>query len=171
MRVIILSLMFTLMPFLAQAKDKVAPPEAKSALGPAKPAPEEVKRVLDYFLHGKGMGPVLIETKLCRDIISSGPDKNECGGYISTHELKKGESVYLWMAYMVPFGDQTQNIVILFEKGGVTRNVENLQVSSEMRNRSWIKISLDTPGAWQLNVVRDTGSGPELLGTFDVMVK
>lgn len=170
MRVIILSLMLSLIPVLAQAKAKPAPDDAKLAQG-TKPTPEDVKRVLNYYFHGKGMGPVLIEAKICQDIIAESEDKNECGGDITTQAIKKGESVYLWMAYMVPSGDETQNIVVLFEKGGVMRKVENLQVSSQLRNRSWIKVSFDAVGPWLLKVVRDTGSGPETLGTLDVTVK
>lgn len=192
MRIIILSLMLGLTPVLAQAAGKaapaegkaapdeakmaqadakVAPDEAKQAPGDAKPAPDEVRRVLHYYFHGKGMGPVLMEAKLCRDIKRDGEDKNECAGDIPLQSLKKGESVYLWMAYMVPSGDDTQNIVVLFEKGGVTRMVENLQVSSQLRNRSWLKMSLDKPGPWKLRVVRDTGAGSEALGTIDVAVR
>lgn len=184
MRVIILSLMLSLTPVLAQAETKLAPNDPKQAEampmpaseaaakpGPEdKPAPEEVKRVLNYYLHGK-MGPVLMETKLCRDIKQQGEDKNECAGDVTAQPLKKGEPVFLWMAYMVPAGEDTQNIVVLFDKGGVTRKVESLQVSSQLRNRSWLKISLDTIGPWKLRVLRDTGAGSESLGTLDVAVK
>ncbi|HEY6095011.1 MAG TPA: hypothetical protein VIU93_08670 [Gallionellaceae bacterium] len=192
MRIIILSLMLGLTPVLAQAQSKApagdakaapgeakaaqaeakaAADEAKQAAGDLKPAPDEVRRVLNYYFHGKGQGPVLMEAKLCRDIKRDGEDKNECAGDVPLQALKKGESVYLWMAYMVPSGEETQNIVVLFEKGGVTRMVESLQVSSQLRNRSWLKMSLDKPGPWKLRVVRDTGAGSEALGTIDVAVK
>lgn len=150
---------------------KLAQADANLAPGGGKPAPDEVRRVIDYYLHGKGTGPVLMETKLCRDIKRDGVDKNECLGDITAQPLKKGESVYLWMAYMVPEGEETQSIVVLFEKGGVTRSVESLQVSSQLRNRSWLKMSLDKVGPWKLKVVRDTGVGSESLGTLDVAVK
>lgn len=190
MRVIILSVMLGLTPVLAQAEVKPAPGNANLAQAEAKevplaqaeakqaepadngkPAPDEVKRVLNYYFHGKGSGPVLMEAKLCRDIKREGADKNECAGDVTTQALKKGESVYLWMAYMVPEGEETQNIVVLFDKGGVTRNVESLQVSSQLRNRAWLKMSLDKVGPWKLRVVRDTGAGSESLGTLDVAVK
>jgi len=188
MRVIILSVMLGLTPALAlaevkpaqgntnpaQMETKQAPPaeaEAKQVPDNGKPSPDEVKRVINYYFHGKGTGPVLMETKLCHDIKREGADKNECAGDVTTQALKKGESVYLWMAYMVPEGEETQNIVVLFDKGGVTRNVESLQVSSQLRNRAWLKMSLDKVGPWKLRVVRDTGAGSESLGTLDVAVK
>ncbi len=195
MRVIILSVMLGLTPALALAEVKPAPgnahvaqadskqaplalaeakqtpDETKPAPDDGKPSPDEVKRVLNYYFHGKGSGPVLMEAKLCHDIKHEGVDKNECAGDITAQALKKGESVYLWMAYMVPEGEETQNIVVLFDKGGVTRNVESLQVSSQLRNRAWLKMSLDKVGPWKVRVVRDTGAGSEPLGTLEVAVK
>ncbi len=171
MRAIILILTLSLTPALAYAKATSVTDPVKAAQGNNKPAPEEVRRVLNYYLHGKGSGPVLIETKICQDIIASGEDKNECDGDVAMQSIRRGQSVYLWMAYMVPLGDDIQNVVIQFDKGGVTRKVENLQVSSQLRNRSWIKVSFDTAGQWQLKVVRDTGEGVESLGTYEVLVK
>jgi hypothetical protein len=173
--IIIFAFVLSLLPVLAQAQAKraqtrPAPSDASPAQEIARPTSDEVKRVLNYYLQGKGMGPVLIEAKICRDIIAAGKDENECGGDITTHVIKKGESWYLWMAFMVPSGEDTQNIVIMFEKGGVPRKVENLQVSSQLRNRSWIKVTWDTPGSWQLKIARDTGSSAEFLGTLDVTV-
>jgi hypothetical protein len=163
--------MLGLIPVLVHAKDEPAQNDAKLTPTTAKPSPDDVKRVLDYYLHGKGMSPVLIEAKICQDIVAEGENKNECGGDITAQAIKKGAAVYLWMAYMVPLGEDTQNIVVLFEKGGVTHKVEKLQVSAQLHNRSWIKVSFDTGGPWQLRVVRDTGAGPESLGTLDVSVK
>lgn len=171
MRVIILGLMLSLLPVLAQGRNKPGPEEAKLAQANAKPAPEEVRRVLRYYMHGKDLGPVLIEAKLCRNIIADGEDKNECGGDLTAQPIAKGEQVYLWMAYMVPEGEEPQNIVVYFEKGGLARKVETLQVSSQLRNRTWLKTSFDASGPWKLRVVRDTGSGGDDLGTVEITVK
>ncbi len=171
MRAIIFVLMFSLSSAWAYDKATPASEEINAAPQSGKPAPDEVKRVLNYYLHGKGGGPVLMETKLCQDITASGENKNECDGDVTMQPVKKGQSVYLWMAYMVPFGDDTQNVVVQFDKGGVTRKVESLQVSSQLRNRSWIKVSFESAGQWQLRIMRDTGEGAEPLGTLDVMAK
>lgn len=157
MRIIILSLMLCLTPALA--------------LADAKPAPEDVKRVLEYYYHGKGMGPVLLETKVCREIQREGDEKSECAGDITAQTVKKGESIYLWMAFMVPLGDEPQNIIAQFENGGVTRMVKNLQVSGQLRNRTWLKITLDKVGPWKVKIVHDTGSNAVALGTRDVVVE
>ena len=157
MRVVILSLMLGLTPVLA--------------LADAKPAPEDVKRVLDYYYHGKGMGPVLLETKVCRDIQREGDEKSECAGDITSQAVKKGESVYFWMAYMVPSGDEPQNIIVQFENGGVTRMVKNLQVTGQLRYRTWLKVTFDKVGPWKVKIVHDTGSSADALGTRDVTVE
>lgn len=157
MRIIILGLMLALTPALA--------------LADAKPAPEDVKRVLDYYYHGKGMGPVLLETKVCREIQREGDEKSECAGDITAQTVKKGESIYLWMAYMVPLGDEPQNIIAQFENGGVTRMVKNLQVSGQLRNRTWLKITFDKVGPWKVKIVHDTGSSAIALGARDVTVE
>src|SRR5512138_2870831 len=54
MRPIVLGLMLGLTPLAALAADK--------------PTAEEAKKVLDFYYHGKGMGAVLVDTKVCRDI-------------------------------------------------------------------------------------------------------
>lgn len=157
MRVVILGLMLCLTPALAFAD--------------AKPAPGDVKRVLDYYYHGKGMGPVLLETKVCRDIQREGDEKSECAGDISTQPLKKGESAYLWMAYMVPLGDEPQNIIVQFENGGVTRMVKNSQVTGQLRYRTWLKATFDKAGQWKAKIVHDTGTNAVPLGSVDVTVE
>ena len=157
MRIVLLGLMLCLTPVLA--------------LADAKPTPEEAKRVLDFFYHGKGLGPVLLESKVCRDIQREGDGKGDCAGDLSAQTIKKGDTVYLWMAYMVPSGDEAQNIIVQFENGGVTRSVKNLQVSGQLRNRTWLKATLDKVGPWKVKIVHDTGSSAVPLGSRDITVE
>lgn len=157
MRIIILGLMLCLTPVMAFAG--------------AKPTSDEVKRVLDFYFHGKGTGPVLLDSMLCRDIQREGDEKNECAGDISGETIKKGESIYLWMAYMVPSGDEPQNIIVQYENGGVTRMVRNLQVTGQLRYRTWLKVAFDKAGSWKIKIIHDTGSEAVVLGVRDVTVE
>ncbi len=141
------------------------------ALAASKPAPEEVKRVLDYYYHGKGLGPVLLEAKVCRDVQREGDEKNECAGDISAEVIKKGESLYLWMAYIVPSGDEPQNVIVQFENGGVTRMVKNLQVTGQLRYRTWLKVTFDKAGSWKAKIIHDTGATAVELGALNVTVE
>jgi hypothetical protein len=141
------------------------------AFADTKPAPEEVKRVLDYYYHGKGLGPVLLESKVCRDVQREGDEKSECSGDITSQAVKKGEAVYLWMAYMTPLGDEPQNIIVQFENGGVTRIVKNLQVTGQLRYRTWLKVTFDKAGPWKVKIAHDTGASAVALGGRDVTVE
>lgn len=156
-RFLILGLALGLTPILAAAADK--------------PSPEEVKKVLDYYYHGKGMGPVLVDVKICRDVQREGDEKNECAGDLSGQSVKKGDSVYVWMAFMAPMGEEAQTIMVQYEMNGVTRAVKNAQVAGGLRGRTWQKFTFDKVGSWKLKLVHDTGSGADVLGTRDVTVE
>lgn len=149
--------MLGLAPVLAQAADK--------------PTAEEVKKVLDFYYHGKGMGAVLVEAKVCRDVQREGDEKNECAGDVSGQAIKKGDSVYLWMAFMSPNGEEPQPVIVQFEVNGVTRAVKNVSVSGGLRTRNWLKYTFDKAGAWKIKIVHDTGSSADQLGTRDVNVE
>jgi hypothetical protein len=156
-RLMALGLALGLAPVLAAAADK--------------PSPEEVKKVLDYYYHGKGLGPVLIDTKICRDIQREGDEKNECAGDVTGQPVKKGDSVYVWMAFMAPNGEEAQNIIVQYELNGVTRSVKNVTVAGSLRGRNWLKFTPDKVGAWKIKIVHDTGSSAIQLGTRDLNVE
>lgn len=154
---IVLGLMLGLVPVLALAGDK--------------PTPEEVKKVLDFYYHGKGMGAVLVEAKICRDVQRDGDEKNECAGDVSGQTIKKGDSVYLWMAFMAPNGEEAQNIIVQYEVNGVTRSVKNATVTGGLRSRTWLKTTFDKVGTWKIKIIHDNGSSADQLGTRDVTVE
>lgn len=157
MRAIVLGLMLGLAPVAALAADK--------------PSPEEAKKVLDFYYHGKGMGAVLMETKVCRDIQREGDDKSECAGDITGQNVKKGDSAYIWMNFMAPNGDEAQKMIVQFEFNGVARSVKEVSVPGQLRARNWLKFTFDKVGTWKVKIVHDTGSSTDLLGTRDVTVE
>ena len=135
------------------------------------PTSSEVKKVLDFYYNGQGAGVVMIDSRVCRDIHREGDQKNECSGEISGQEpVTKGDTVYLWMAFMIPSGDEKQKILVQFENGGVTRMVKNLEVSGSLRFRTWRKLAFDRTGEWTAKIVHDAESGAKELGskTFTV---
>ncbi len=141
------------------------------SLAADKPTPDEARKVIDYYYHGKGMGPVLMETKICRDIQREGDEKNECAGDVTGQALKKGESAYVWMAYMAPSGGEPQNVIVQYEINGVTRAVKNAQFTGLLRGRNWQKYTFDKAGTWKIKIIHDTGSGSEELGAREVTVE
>lgn len=154
--IVVLSAALGLGPVLAAAGDK--------------PSPEEARKVLDYYYHGKGMSPVLVETKICHDVQREGDEKNECAGDISGQPVKKGDSVYIWMAFMAPNGGDTQSAIVQLELNGVARWVRNVQVPGQLRARTWLKYTFEKAGNWKVKIAQDNGNSVDQLGTLDVNV-
>ena len=138
--------------------------------GAAKPTSEEAKKVIDFYFNGRGEGVVLTDSKICRDIERDGDLKNECSGELSG-AIPKGESVYVWMNFMIPNGDEKQNIIVQFDNNNVTRMVKNLEISSGLRFRSWRKVIFDKTGNWDIKIIHDKGDGTEVLSSTTVTVE
>lgn len=135
------------------------------------PSTQEVKKVLDFYYNGKGMGVVLIDAKLCRDVHREGDEKNECAGEITNEAISKGDTVNLWMAFMVPIGDEKQKILVQFDQGGVTRSVKNMTVTGSLRYRTWRKVTLNRAGVWDIKIVHDRDDGATVLGNISATVE
>lgn len=142
-----------------------------SAAAAELPTSDEVKKVLDFYYDGKGLGVVLIEAKMCRDIEREGDLKNECAGQIAGQPINKGDEVYLWMSFMVPSGDEKQKIIVQFDNGGVTRMVRNLEISGSLRYRTWRKLVFDRSGQWSAKIVHDQEAGARELGQVSFTVQ
>ncbi len=154
---IVLGLILGLVPMLSLAVDK--------------PTPDEARKVIDFNYHGKGMGVVLVQTRICHDIQREGDDKNECSGDLTGKAVKKGEAVYVWMMFMAPDGQDAENASVAFEQNGASVTVKKVQVPGQMRSRSWLKYSFNKAGAWKIKVSRDSAAGPEALGELAVNVE
>jgi len=153
MRAIVLGLMVSLAP-VAMAED-------------GRPSPEEAKKVAEYFYHGKGKAPVLMETKVCRDVQKEGDEKFECSGDVTGKPVKKGQAAYVWMAYMAPDGAETQNVTVAFELNGAARITKNAKFDGLLRGRTWLKYTFDKPGTWKVKIAL----GAEELGTREITVE
>ncbi len=62
--------------------------------GPA-PTPGEVQKVLDFYYGPAEAPPILIETRICRDVAKEGEHKNECTEKLGSDAIQVGESGYL----------------------------------------------------------------------------
>ncbi len=137
----------------------------------AKPSPEEVKRVVDYYHNGKDQGVVLADVKLCEAVSTEGELKNECQGELDPLALTVGEPVTVWMMFMVPSGMAQQDIMLQLNYQGMTRAVEKATVASSLRYRVWRKVTLDRPGEWTASIFHDSGQGQELLREMKMQVQ
>ena len=141
-----------------------------SALAVDVPSAAETKKVLDFYYNGQGQGVVLFETLLCKEIAKEGDNKNNCSEVITNGTATKGEAVNLWMAYLVPNGEENQNIIVQFEHKGVTRMVKNIQINGSIRYRTWRKISFNKTGSWTAKIFHEKGDDTILLNSVNITV-
>ncbi len=132
---------------------------ALSTAAQAKPAPEQVREVVDYYFNGRDAGVVLADFRVCDDVHAEGELKNECRGQRDPASLLEGDSVLMWMMFMVPSGVEPQDIMLQLNHQGMTLGLEKAKVASSMRYRVWRKVSFDRPGEWEARVMHDKGPG------------
>lgn len=141
------------------------------ALASDKPSVDEARKVLEYYTHGKGMTPLLLETRICHDIQRDGEQKNECAGDVTGQSIKKGDNDYIWMAFMAPSDSDAQKVTVQLELNGEVRWTKSVSVTGGLRTRSWLKHTFDKTGAWKLKISVENGSTVEPLGTMDLKVE
>mgnify|MGYP001546099845 CR=1 FL=1 len=149
------------------------------------PSPDEAFKVIDFYMNGKGNGMVLMESKVCKDIHREGSLKYECKNEIIEfgemqsdgsappifHKIKKGDSFYVWMSYLVPVGAE-EYYFIRYNFGGETKYTsKKSKVSGSHRYRSWKKFTPKTVGAWEVEVFHDSTAGPIKISSFVVTVE
>jgi len=131
-----------------------------------KPTPEEAKKFLDFYYHGKGNGVVLADLKICSSIGEDAENMNECAEEIMPDALKKGNAYYVWMVFLVPNGDEVDGIEIRFNRLGETRTIKETSVVGSIRYRTWRRFVPQSEGKWEIVVVHQE----ETLGTKNLKV-
>lgn len=116
------------------------------------PTPEETRSVLDHYWNGDT--PVLVEYKFCSDIVREGDEKNNCAVEVDPKMLQSGETVYLWMNYMVPQNTE-HNISILFTRNGRPEKTKNLKITGSLRYRTWTLLPTDKAGTYNVQIDRE----------------
>lgn len=136
---------------------------------PAIPSQNSINDVVSYY-YGVDSTPILAEYKLCSDIGTVGAERNECVGELQTDSLVKGQTVYLWMNYLVPKGTQAE-LLLHYNHNGITRDASNLKVSGAIRYRTWKKIKLSRSGDWELPIYFEQGGEHTELDRITLNVK
>lgn len=140
-------------------------------LAQAKPSPEEVKNVIDYYFNGQDQGVVLADVKLCDEVYTEGEQKNECMDERGATTLAVGDKTYLWMLFMVPSKLDPQHIIIQLNRDDITLDVKNITITNSLRYRARSKIAFRNPGDWQVKILHDTGDKLELLKELKITVE
>lgn len=137
------------------------------ALAFAAPSSQETKAVLDHYWSGDS--PVLVEYKVCSEIVKEGDEKNNCAAEVNPEALQAGEDVYLWMNFMVP-RETEHKISALFTRNGRPEKTKDMKISSSLRYRTWTKLPTAKGGTYQVQVDRDVDDNFTTLESFSYKV-
>ncbi len=149
------------------------------------PTPDEALRVVDFYYNGKGNGVILMESKICKGVHREGSLKNECKNEIIEfgemkadgsapgifHKIKKGDSAYIWMTYLVPMGAEEKIFLRYNFKGATKSTSSKMSIKNSIRYRTWRKFTPNSKGIWEVEVFHDSTSGPIKLSSFELTVE
>lgn len=126
---------------------------------------DAAKSFIDFYFNGQGQGVVLADIKLCTEI-----EENECSGEVSPIALQQGETYMLWMMYVVPQGDEIEDIIVQYNSGGITRKSGQVSVKGSIRYRTWKAFTPNRAGNWDIVVLHDKGGDVQTLKTITTTV-
>jgi hypothetical protein len=135
-----------------------------------RPSPENAKKVIDYYYNGKGNGTILMEYQLCKEIQKEGAGKNTCADDMTDTVIKKGEKVFLWMHYFIPYGDKI-NLLAEYKIRNKVRKVTEFTVSGGLRYRTWKQIATKKTGEWSVSIIQELDDKDLEIGNFKYTVK
>ena len=132
----------------------------------SKPKPEDIRGTWDFFYKGQGKGPVLVDSKLCLEIASDGPEKYNCETELKTGTAKIGTKINVWAAFMLPQGDET-TINVKYILDGVVVNTREAKIRGDgWRIRYWFNYEVASAGNWKITL----NVGETVLSTFSLKV-
>jgi nucleoid-associated protein YgaU len=131
------------------------------------PSPEAVNAVWDFWFRGQGGGVVLADARLCLEVARDGADRFACAREVDAAGVPAQTNVYAWQAYLVPQGDQVEDITVQLYLGDTLRETKDVQVKGDgIRARNWTALRFAKPGAWRVVIRR----GDTVLRTLPVKV-
>lgn len=137
---------------------------------PPKPPSKAAASVIDFYYNGQGQGVVLAKARICEEVPREGDQKYSCVGETDPGTVKSGTTYALHMIYLVPRDESIDNILVQYNRGGITRDTDQVSVSGSIRYRTWEQFTFDTTGDWQIKILHDRAGGVETLQTLDVTV-
>ena len=139
--------------------------DAAPAASVEKPTPEAIRSFWAYYFKGQGSGPALADAKLCLEIGKEGDSKNECVKEVPAEGVKAGTTVYLWQAYLLPQGENVEDMSMQVKLGDTVRETKDIKLKGEsIRTRNWTGVRLAKAGTWNLVLMR----GDQTLNTYTV---
>jgi len=126
-----------------------------------KPSGEEVKRVMDYYKNGQGLGAVLVDTKITSGVHSKGENKNEAIDEIVATEIQLNDKAFVWMNFLVPTQDKA-NLFFEFKRKGKARRAEEMSINGTTRYRTWKKLPTNKLGEWEVIITQELSDDNEI---------
>jgi hypothetical protein len=156
---VILFLSTALLPHAANAQD--------TGSEMTKPSSEAAASVIDFFYNGQGQGVVLARAELCGNIPTEGENKYECVDKVSPNALRSGTTYNLRMVYLVPEGDDIDDIQVEYVHGEETVKMDPVDVKGSLRYRTWTAFTPRETGKWTVRITH----GNDLLQEMNLTVQ
>ncbi len=130
----------------------------------AAPTGDQVKSVLDYFYMGQGQPAILADANLCQTNEKKVKERKfDCTTAFGT-SAKKGETVNVYLTFLVPKGDEAEFMVQSLHNG-VVRSTKDVTVKGgSIRSRTWRAFTLKKAGKWEFKVLK----GTEVIKTLSI---
>lgn len=140
---------------LAGAAHAADEPAAAPA-GPPPPAPsaDEVKKVTEYYLRGKDVGPVLIELVICKKMGKGADGKSICEEKHGD-TLKKGDPLIAFTRFFVPKGAKYEDLKVKFLLNGEVRSTSDFSLQESWTGYgNYKQTTASKTGSWEILVLR-----------------
>jgi hypothetical protein len=131
----------------------------------SQPSPESIKSVWDHFYKGQGKGAVLGEAILCKKVEQKVKEtKFDCVEEMG-ESAAKGDTVNVWVAFLVPKDDMIETITVQALHEGQIRETKDLKLKGESpRTRTWSAFTLKKAGKWEFKIQ----DGDKVLKTLSI---
>ena len=122
-------------------------------------AENEIFALLDKCPHKGGplsQGIVFGEVKLCEGTFKSGDNIYECSNELDAKAVAVGTKITVWMAYVMPKGDEIADLALQVKLGDVVRETRDMDKfkGDMLRSRTWTLFTPKKAGNYTLNIMR-----------------
>ncbi len=131
----------------------------------SKPSAEVAKSFLDFYFKGQGTGVVVADMLVCADVVNAA-----CVDPVDPSLLLVGMKYKVWMAFVVPEGDEVDTLSLQFSKDSETKFSRDLSVKGSIRYRTWRSFNPTAPGIWTVSVLDNREVELEELGKLSLVV-
>ncbi|MCC7075380.1 MAG: hypothetical protein IT383_28970 [Deltaproteobacteria bacterium] len=141
---------------LAVAGAARAEDPAPAPAGPPPPAPsaDEIRKVTDYYLRGKDVGPVLIELVICKKMGKGADGKSVCEEKHGD-SIKKGDPLIAFTRFFVPKGGKFEDLKVKFLLNGEVRSTSDFTLQESWTGYgNYKQTTASKAGTWEILVLR-----------------